>query len=315
MRINNRPIFTDVFPDLDSFRPEGNSAYIYSISPEERSEHSTNWEQASPDVMFVPVTGQGESEFTYEISGQKGTVRLRSGHDLRNFWRSLQRPKAYLDITGLEHQVWAPLLKSALSVGIQLSGVYIEPAGYRFSPLPREGDIFDLSERIKGVAPLPGFASLGEAPEEDVTFVALLGFEGVRFKYCLETVQPPRNKIIPVIGVPGFQAEYPFYTYDGNRPVLDETGAWKNARFARANCPFSVYYVLEEIAAAHPLDVIKIAMIGTKPHSLGAVLFSLLSPRSVELIYDHPIRKAARTEGKGRVLLYQISAMSFSAAS
>jgi hypothetical protein len=40
------------------------------------------------------------------------------------------------------------------------------------------------------------------------------------------------------------------------------------------------------------------------------VLFSLLSPRSIELIYDHPIRKATRTEGIGRVLLYEVSAMS-----
>jgi hypothetical protein len=315
MPIRNRPIFTDTFETLDAFKPDPNSAYIYGISPEERSEHSDQWERGCTDVLFVPITKQGESEFTYNLSGTENKARLRSGVDLRDMWRSLERPKAYLDFTGLEHQIWAPLLKSGLSVGIQLFAVYLEPATYRFSPLPKEGDIFDLSERIKGLAPLPGFASLGEArEEEEVTFIALLGFEGVRFKYCLEQVQPPRNRIVPVVGVPGFQPEYPFYTYDGNRPVLDETGAWKNVRFARANCPFSLFYLLEDIAAAHPLDVIKIAIIGTKPHALGAVLFSMLSPRSVELIYDHPIRKSSRTEGKGRVLLYQISAMSFSAA-
>jgi hypothetical protein len=316
MLIRNRPIFTDVFDTLESFTPEPNSAYIYGVSPEERSEHSELWEQSCTDVLFVPITGQGESDFSYTCSGKSTVARLRSGVELRNVWRSLGRPKAYLDITGLEHQIWAPLLKAALSVGIQLFAVYLEPAAYRFSPLPKEGDIFDLSESIKGLAPLPGFASLGEArEEEEVTFVALLGFEGVRFKYCLEQVQPPRNRIIPVVGVPGFKPEYPFYTYDGNRPVLDETGSWKNVRYARANCPFSLFYLLEDIAATHPRDVIKIATIGTKPHALGAVLFSMLSPRSVELVYDHPIRKRSRTEGKGRVLLYQISAMSFSAAS
>ncbi len=313
MQVKNRPVFTDVYDDFDLFKPDANSVYVFGRSDEERSEHSVQWEQNCTDVLFVPVTQQRESDFTYTLSGKERTVKLRSLSDLRDFWRTFERRNAYLDITGLEHQVWAPLIKSALSIGIRLHGVYLEPAAYRFSHSPKEGDIFDLSERIKGLAPLPGFASLEEArEEEEVTFVALLGFEGVRFKYCLEHVQPPRNKIVPVIGLPGFQCEYPFYTYDGNRPVLDETGAWKNVAFARANCPFSLYYLLEDIANKHPLDVVKIAMIGTKPHALGAILFSILSPRSVELIYDHPIRKPSRTEGKGRVLLYQVSAMSFS---
>ena len=233
MLINNRPIFTDVFESFESFKPDANSAYIYGTSPEERSEHSDRWERSCSDVLFVSVIQQAESEFTYNLSDKVQTARLRSGLDLRDFWRSLERPKAYLDITGLEHQVWAPLFKSALSVGVQLFGVYMEPASYRFSPLPREGDIFDLSERIKGLAPLPGFASLGEVrEEEEVTFVALLGFEGVRFKYCLEQVQPPRNRIVPVVGVPGFQPEYPFYTYDHCCPVKSrrESVGWRFRR-------------------------------------------------------------------------------------
>lgn len=315
MQIRSRPIFTNSFTGLTAFRPEGDSAYIFGQSDlEERNSRSAQWEQTCEDVLFVPIFEQGESDFSCEFNGQK-TVRLRSGLDLRAFWRSLGRTKAYLDITGLDHHVWAPLLKSGLSMGMQLFGVYLEPAAYRFSPTPREGDIFDLSERIKGLAPIPGFASLSEAQhEDDVTLVALLGFEGVRFKYCVEQVQPPRNKIIPVIGLPGFQPEYPFYTYDGNRPILDETGAWKYVRFARANCPFCLLYLLQDIATEHPLDIIKIATIGTKPHALGAVLFSILSPRSIELVYDHPIRKASRTEGTGRVLVYEISAVSFSVA-
>jgi hypothetical protein len=310
MQIRNRPIFTDVFESIEAFVPEPDTSYIYGFSPEARSARSLDWERACVDVNFVRVMEQHDESFLYDHGGHSSVVKLRSGFDLRGFWRNLGRRKAYVDITGLEHRVWAPLIKTALAAGVHLSAVYSEPAAYRFSPAPREGDIFDLSERITGVSPLPGFASLAESEdEEQVTFVALLGFEGIRFKYCLEQVQPPRGRIIPVVGVPGFQAEYPFYTYDGNRPVLDETGAWNNVQYARANCPFSLFYLLEDIAAAKTLDVIKIAIIGTKPHALGAVLFSILSPRSVELIYDHPIRKPSRTEGAGRVLLYQVHAM------
>ncbi|WP_371417124.1 hypothetical protein [Granulicella sp. S156] len=310
MRLKNRPVFTDVYEDLDSFRPEANSVYVFGRSSEERSEHSDTWEQRCHDVVFVQIIEQTENHLKYRMAGVEKMARLRSGVELREFWRAFGRPKAYLDITGLDHQVWAPLMKSGMSIGLQLRGVYLEPETYRFSPLPREGDIFDLSEKIRGLSPLPGFASLAEADnEEDVSFVALLGFEGIRLKYCVEAMEPPRGKIIPVIGVPGFKAEYPFYTYDGNRPILDETGAWANAQFTRANCPFSVFYLLQDIASMHARDIIKIALIGTKPHALGAVLFSLLTPRSVELIYDHPIRKASRTEGIGRVLLYDLSAV------
>ena len=188
MPISNRPIFTDKYDDLASFTPDGNSAYIFGRSVEERSERSEEWDRKCNDVLFVPITEQKDSEFTYVAEGNK-VVRLRSGIDLRDFWRSLERPKVYLDITGLDHHVWAPLFKSALSVGVQVFAMYLEPAAYRFSPLPREGDIFDLSERIKGMAPLPGFATLGEARhEEEVTLVVLLGFEGVRFKYCLACI-------------------------------------------------------------------------------------------------------------------------------
>ena len=48
-------------------------------------------------------------------------------------------------------------------------------------------------------------------------------------------------------------------------------------------------------------------MIGTKPHAVGAVLFYLDSPSDVELVYDHPVRKADRTMGTSRVCVYNIS--------
>ena len=53
----------------------------------------------------------------------------------------------------------------------------------------------------------------------------------------------------------------------------------------------------------------KIAMVGTKPHALGAVLFALTNPARAELIYDHPIRKPGRTGGSDRLLVYHVGAI------
>ena len=78
-------------------------------------------------------------------------------------------------------------------------------------------------------------------------------------------------------------------------------------RFATANDPFSLYYLLQDIADENRDDLLKIAPIGTKPHALGAVLFAITNPQKVELVYDHPIRKAKRTQGFSRLLVYHVS--------
>lgn len=310
--INNRPLLTETFESLDAFVPDGDSAYVYAFSIEERSVHSDQWESRAPGVTFVPITGQEPNAISAVVAGDTRQIPLRGSRSLSQFWRSLGVPLVYLDITGLSHHAWAAMLRGALAAGLRVRVVYVEPKEYSYSRTPTEGEIFDLSVRISGVAPLPGYASLGRPGERSV-FIPLLGFEGTRFKYLLEQVQPLDRRVIPVIGVPGFQPEYPFHTYMGNRPVLIETKAWRNVRFARANCPFSAMFVLEDIALQWPAEVLKLAPIGTKPHALGAILFYLASTRPIELVYDHPIRKPNRTKGASRVSVYHVSLLQFAA--
>jgi hypothetical protein len=218
-----------------------------------------------------------------------------------------RRQVFYLDITGLSHHIWAPLLRSAVDVVQSVRILYVEPLDYRLSANPTEAEIFDLSDKITGIAPIPGFACLSEAEEENTCFIPLLGFEGTRFAYVLEQVQPIGRNIIPVIGLPGFRPEFPFFTYLGNKLPLTRSRSWTSVRFATANCPFSLFYELESIASLYPKALLQIAPIGTKPHALGAVLFALATARQVELVYDHPIRKPRRTTGAARVLVYHVS--------
>jgi hypothetical protein len=314
MAIKERPLLTDVFEQASDFTPDPRSVYIYGSSPEERSEAGQTWMTRGLDVDIARAVEQLPSEVTFEIQGTRVQLALRSETKLVGFLRQLKRERLYLDITGLTHQVWAPLMRAAFKAGITVNGIYVEPAEYKFSATPTEGEIFDLSERITGISPLPGFASLGEAREADICLVAFLGFEGARFSYIIEQVQPPGRNIFPVIGVPGFQPEFPFFAYHGNRFPLTQSLSWPNARYAIANCPFSAFYVLSDIAEIYPNYALKVAPIGTKPHGLGAVLFCIVSPRAVELIYDHPIRKPGRTSGTSRLLLYHLSSFAFPAA-
>jgi hypothetical protein len=178
---------------------------------------------------------------------------------------------------------------------------------YTYNVTPTEGEIFDLSERIAGLSPIPGFAALRDSKDEKVCFVPFLGFEGQRFAYVIEQVQPPGGKIVPIVGIPGFRPEFSFNAYFCNRNTLLETRSWKNMRYAIANNPFSAYFLLKDIADEYQGDLLKIAPIGTKPHALGAILYAITSPQNVELVYDHPVRKARRTEGFAHLLVYHIS--------
>lgn len=305
--VRDEPIFTDIYPLAADFCPERKSAYLYGRSVEERSTHVDAWQGRAVGVRFARVIDETDSEFTIEHENRQRVVSLRSRRQLANITRDVTEARLYLDITGLSHHVWAPLLRAALENCADVKGVYVEPGDYRFSAAPTEGEIFDLSERIRGIRPIPGFACLDEPDRENVCFVPLLGFEGTRFAHALEQVQPAGQRILPVIGVPGFRPEYPFYTYHGNRSALIATKCWKNVRFAVANCPFSLFYLLKRIRGEYAGTRLVIAPIGTKPHGLGAVLYYLASPDRVEIVYDHPIRKAARTAGSSRLLVYHLS--------
>jgi hypothetical protein len=234
---------------------------------------------------------------------------LRSRQQVSDFWRHFGLKSAYLDVTGLSHHVWAPLLQSAMQVLERVRVVYAEPADYSFSPNPTEGAIFDLSERVEGIRPIPGFTVLRDA-DEDSCFIPLLGFEGTRFAFLLEHVQPASDRVFPIVGVPGFRPEFPFHTYLGNKSVLEVAEARRRIHYAIANDPFSLYFVLEHIADRFPGSAIKVAPIGTKPHAVGAVLFAMARPDTVEIVYDHPIRSTKRTSGRARVLVYHVSAFS-----
>lgn len=301
----NRPIFTQEF-QVQDFLPEPNSAYIFSDSHEERSKHLQNFMSQSSGTQFVELTDFTTSTFMFE--GDATSFRSRVQTD--KFWAQLQQNIIYIDITGLPHHIWAPLILTVQDLDRDVRVIYIEPASYAFSSSPTEGKIFELSETINGISPIPKFGQLRESADTEVVFVPLLGFEGSRLSYVLDQIQPLDENIIPIVGVPGFRVEFPFYTFIGNQFPLMETKSWQRSLFVPANCPFSLFYVLESEQTKYPDRLFKIALIGTKPQALGAVLFYLKNTKSVELIYDHPIRKTNRTAGATKLLQYSISKLS-----
>lgn len=285
----------------EDFKTFIDSVYIFGTL-DERSSFSERVAREFNIELVEVLESQDGSSFQLTRTGELMPKMMASYFQVCS---RVKGRKIFLDITGLSYSVWAPLTKALLQSGEQFQIVYTEPQKYTKGSDGDGNDLYDLSEKIMGISPIPGFASVG-AEVEDFSFVALLGFEGTRFAFMLENVQPVKGKIFPIIGVPGFQVEYPFYTYYGNRIPLSLTRSWQNVKYVPAYCPYSLYDELGKIKAKFSTSPLKVALVGTKPHALGAVLFKLANPDGVELVYDHPIRKPDSSTGSTKRRVFDV---------
>ena len=302
--LRQEPILTTTFESAQSFTPQRGSVYIYCCDDQTRSSHVSSWRASAEETRFIEIIEQSSSSF--RTADREFFLRSRTLVDLVD---TSAEGTVYLDITGITYPVWAALLRSLVRQVQDLRIVYVEPHEYTRSIAPVEGHIYDLSSTTAGIAPLPGYAVLANESSSDFLFIALLGFEGTRTKHILEQVQPGPRTTRPVVGSPGFKSWYVFDTYFGNRGPLLEEGLWQQVRYAAANCPFSSFYLISDFADTAPTMPVKIALIGTRPHAVGAVLFALARPAQTELIYDHPIRHPEATVGIDRLFVYHISAI------
>ncbi len=271
---------------------------------EERANASANLRSASlRDDQKVLVTDEGPDLFHYQTSnGHTGVVDLHSFDSLTEFLDHLGS-EVWVDITGLGHNTWAPLVRTSIQIGHPVTVIYAQPSEYA-----RTGEFYDLSERVEGIRPLPGFVHLGLA-EEPAVFLPLLGFEGSRFEYMVDRSDVDLQDTHPIVGAPGFFLEYVGEVYAENRLLFEQNaGLHRRVAYAKANCPFDLYWLLGEFQEMAGGGVLKIAMIGTKPHALGAVIYATMHPESVELLYDHPIKSKGRTTGASKFCVYDVRA-------
>lgn len=269
-----------------------------------------NPEEDRSSAFRVPSGTPATVELTLQDdsveSASGGTASLYEASELEQMIED-HPGRLGIDITGLDHKVWAPLVATCLRLDRELVAFYAEPDDYTKSPEPLPGAIFDLSEKIRGIEPLPGFARVAPSLDEAGWFAPLLGFEGARLAHVMDQEDVDSRRTYPVIGFPGFRLEYPTYTYLGNREILGSGHIHRRVEYASASNPFEAFHALERILSRTNGARLRIAPIGTKPHALGAVLFAIEKPAAVELIYDHPVRSRGRTRGVRSLHLYEVS--------
>lgn len=299
MNLFSEPLLTTEMDPLD-LRCDAGSLYLHGGGREERSTLDPKWLEWQSDVRFLPVSEEvGE---VVEVGGMRIALRNRLG--LQSIFDA---SVVYIDITGMTYSVWAPLVAAALGAQVVTRVVYREPLDYKRNENPTRGMIYDLSESIDGIAPLPGLASLRARVPVDSVFVPLLGFEGARLAHVIETSEPVADRVVPIVGGPGFRPEFTTQALLSGRLTLEQDGHYSRVQFSKANCPFDLFHELVKIQDHFGGAFLRIAPVGTKPHGLGAVLFAISRQGRAEIVYDHPIRKHHRTSGQSRVCLYEIS--------
>ena len=93
--------------------PRKNSAYFRAGVFEERSEHIDNW-SADPDVQKVRIDDLGLNGIKTDLSTEQ--ISLRNRADIEKLLKSLKHRHVYIDVTGLSHHVWAPLVRVSLEL-------------------------------------------------------------------------------------------------------------------------------------------------------------------------------------------------------
>lgn len=305
-KINQNYLYTDEWKDIDNIVLEINALYIYAHDPEERSVFcAQKLVRKNTQVRFLELEFWDEDD-TISIVGENNKISLHSTNQIGSFLSSYEFGVIYIEVTGLSCRVAAPLMKYAMDKHLEMRIVYAEPSAYRVNEFRKMGIHKDLCETVRGIAPLPGLTNLLPHRESPL-FVVLLGFEGGRFSQIIQDQNPDKDKITPVLGVPGYKINYPFISFWGNRNQIKNTGCWQNLRYAEANSIVDIFIMLNRLSYDSRNPEMVVAPIGTKPHAIGAILYSIKHPDKVEIVYDNPKREVHRTDGIGKILMCNIT--------
>jgi hypothetical protein len=310
--INKDYLYEKKYKSIDELLINPNCTYFYSRSSESRSYAIVDkFNSLYINASFIEIEAIDRDIIIDKNTNEK--YDLRSSNSMMNFINTYWSSCIYIDTSGMNNRTVASLLRNAILLSnmkpFEINILYVEPYKYKIEQFKLEGVSNDLAEKFDGIEPLPGFISI--VPNtDDFILVAFLGFEGGRFTYLIEQIQPQKDNIIAVVGVPGFRIEYPFIALWGNRISLEETKSWENIKYVAANSLVDAFLLLKNILAkSHKSAKIVLAPIGTKPHAIGAILFAIKFPNRVEIVYDNPKRKINRTDGTGQIVICNVNSL------
>ncbi|HEJ2935018.1 hypothetical protein [Pseudomonas aeruginosa] len=261
---------------------------FHGCALDERGSLAISFGDASPRRVLVQY-----DIGTMSLSVDGVTISADSSSDL--FRGFTEDQSVVLEATTLGFAELFSTIRALIDIGVKrVEVIYVEPLDYT---KPKGADQYALSDLIKGYLPIPN--SIVDLTSDDLEAgVFFLGFESERLERALEEHQMIATKDIKVVfGIPAFQPGWELNSIVPHLTRLSEQGRIEIA-YCAANDPEAAFECLEATRAS--LGAGKsmfVAPIGTKPCGIASAVFASIYPDQVGLLFDHPKRKANRSEG------------------
>lgn len=188
--------------------------------------------------------------------------------------------------------------------------IYVEPKEYllKGGTKIKKGhfDLTSVPNNFKYVQPFSLILDNLSKKSELITF---LGFENTRLGRIVNDNDNSKKyaSFTPILPLPGFTPGWENISLSKHIDLIKD---FKELKYTPANNPYETVKVLSNIIDNSSLENFVIAPIGTKPCSLGAIIFVINFKESrgdIGIVYDFPKKKKDRTIGVGIIHKYSIN--------
>lgn len=204
-----------------------------------------------------------------------------------------------IDLSSLDHVSIMTLTKQLLTqiTPRSLFATYIRPVGYSH----QKGTVgYGLSDKIQAIAAVPGFA---RRERDQQTLCAFLGFEGIRLKGVLETVQNV-EKLFPVVAFPSGSPQWYNVTIWNNMDMLQNEAKDLAINKCFSEGVFEAVNLLRKIVPQE--DNVVLAPLGTRAHSMACAIYAC-EHQSCRIVYDFVVESEERAIGISHIKVYHLS--------
>lgn len=164
---------------------------------------------------------------------------------------------------------------------------------------------FDLNSSFWGYEEIPNLKTITSERNQYI-WIAFLGFEGKRATAVYAEIADDASMTIPVITMPSIKPGWATTAFEANQALFDNARInCQSVKYIDALDPYAAYNLIEQIHQAHPKKHLVMSPLGTRPVSLGVLLYAMLHEES-EVYFDTPKRACSRIKKAGKLHLYDL---------
>lgn len=164
---------------------------------------------------------------------------------------------------------------------------------------------FDLNTSFWGYDEIPNLKTTTRQRDEYI-WIAFLGFEGKRAAAVYQEISDDSSITIPVITMPAIRPGWATLAFEANQMLFDNARiSCQGIEYVDALDPYASYNLIEKVHERNPQRHIVISPLGTRPVSLGALLYAMKHDES-EVYFDTPKESHSKIDDVGEVHLYDL---------